>query len=123
MNDKGIRRWALLGALASAAVLAPACDRKWPEAGTDYEGRANDAQDLESFVNEEQGQQPATGGSGVQQEQQREVDPRIGAPGYSDPRELPQTDQGFELPPPDQYEQGSTTHRAGEGNRESPPSQ
>lgn len=121
MNDRGIRRWSLLGALVSAALLAPACDRKWPQEGTDFEGIANEAQDVESFVDEEQGQQPATGGSGLQQQQG--ADSRIGAPGYSEPREPPRTDQGFELPPPDQYEQGSTTYRAGEGNRESPPGQ
>lgn len=123
MNERGIRRWALLGVLASAALLAPACEREFPQTGSDFEGRANEAQDLESFVDEEQGQ-PATGGSGLQQQQQqqREVDPRIGAPGDIEPRELPQTDQGFEVPPPDQYQNLEPNYRRGEEGGEAPPS-
>jgi hypothetical protein len=75
MNKSGLRRWACLGALASAVVVGAACKgressipeqgkegRGMPEAGREFEGRANDAQDVESF-----GQQPATGGSGQQQ--------------------------------------------------------
>jgi len=117
MNHRGIRRWALLGALASAVLLAPACERSVPKAGTDNEGLVNEAQDNERLPAE---QQPATGGSGL--EQQQGVDSRIGAPGDIDPRELPQTDQGAEVPPPDQYQNTEPNYRRGEESGESPPS-
>ncbi len=77
MSKSGFGRWACLGVLASAVVWGSACKgressipeqgeqgRAIPEAGREFEGRANDAQDVESF-----GQQPATGGSGPQQPQ------------------------------------------------------
>jgi hypothetical protein len=81
MNDGHIRWWALLGALASAALLMPAC--KFPKEGSDYEGNPNEAQKNELLPNpHEQGEQSGTGGSGFQLQQQ--VNPEgIGAPGDS----------------------------------------
>ncbi|MBN1204952.1 MAG: hypothetical protein JXB05_08505 [Myxococcaceae bacterium] len=115
MDDRGIRRWALLGALASAALLTPACETKeLPRArGAGYEGVANDAQDLSSFIDERQEQQPATGGSGRAQGE----DPSavmgvqgfqggIGAPGYSTPREPAPSDQFYSEPAPGKEEPG-----------------
>jgi hypothetical protein len=120
MNNRGIRRWALLGALVSAALLAPACERSVPKEGTDNEGVVNEAQDNERLPAP---QQPATGGSGLQQQQQQQgADSRIGAPGDSEPRELPQTDQGVEVPPPDQYQNPEPNYRRGEERGEAPPS-
>ncbi len=118
MNDRGIRRWALLGALVSAAVLAPACQRTVPQEGTDNEGVANEGQQNETLPAAEQ---PATGGSGFEQQQQ-DTGSSIGAPGDVDPREPPQTDQGVELPPPGQFEQNEHSYRRGEEKGESPPS-
>ncbi len=119
MSNRGIRRWALLGALVSAAVLSPACQRTVPQEGTENEGLANDAQQNETLPD---AQQPATGGSGFEQQQPQGDDAKIGAPGYTEPRELPQTDQGVELPPPDQHEQNTHSYRRGEEKGESPPS-
>lgn len=122
MSDRGLRRWVGLGALASVMVLGGACERSGeqelkeqpeqpgrllPEAGREFEGRANDAQSVESFGQEEQ--QPATGGSGAMQQTQSPQAPTspqdaqrmgpeeaagaqgrqggIGAPGYSTPQE------------------------------------
>jgi hypothetical protein len=118
MNDRGIRRWALLGALVSAALLAPACQRTVPETGSDNEGLANEGQQNETLPAAEQ---PATGGSGF--EQQQDTGSSIGAPGDVDPREPPRTDQGVELPPPDQFEQNQHSYRRGEEKRDSPPSE
>lgn len=119
MNNRGIRRWALLGALASATLLAPACERSVPKEGTRNEGLVNEAQKNERLPAE---QQPATGGSGLQQQQQG-ADSRIGAPGFSEPGELPRTDQGGEVPPPGQYQNREPNYRKGEEkNGESPPS-
>jgi hypothetical protein len=72
MADRNIRRWALLGALVSTALLAPACGKTLPKEGTANEGVVNEAQKNETL---------GTGGSGVQTQQP------IGAPGYSSPRE------------------------------------
>jgi hypothetical protein len=123
MSDSGFRRWVGLGALASVMMWGGACQkggeqrlderpeqpgRTFPEAGREFEGRANDAQDVESFGQEQQ--PPATGGSG--QPMQQTQSPRapaspddaqrmgpeeaagaqgrqggIGAPGYSTPQE------------------------------------
>ncbi len=108
MTDRHIRRWALLGALVSAALLTPACDRRIPKEGSDYEGVVNEAQKVETRGGGQQGAQPpATGGAGLQQQQQGGAQPNdvnlfrqqqlalarqgqqqaIGAPGYSSPRE------------------------------------
>jgi len=95
MSNGRIRRWALLGALVSGALVA-ACDRKdagsreldtWPKTGVnEREGVANDAQNVDSFGTEqpasESANQPASGGSGFQQEQDVQ-----GAPGTTTPRE------------------------------------
>jgi hypothetical protein len=121
MNNRGIRRWALLGALVSAALLAPACERGMPKEGTDNEGLVNEAQKNETLPAE---QQPATGGSGLQQQQpQQGADSRIGAPGFSEPRELPRTDQGVEMPPPEQYQNGEPNYSRGEERKEALPTQ
>jgi hypothetical protein len=91
MSNTGIRRWALLGGLAAGALLA-ACESKnpppreldtWPKTGIEArEGRANQGQTLESFGDAQQEEpQPATGGSGIQQQ------PGQGAPGVTTPRE------------------------------------
>ncbi len=123
MSDSGFRRWVGLGALASVMVLGGACQksgeqelkerpdqagRTFPEAGREFEGRANDAQDVESFGQEQQ--PPATGGSGQAMQQTQSPQPPaspddaqrmgaeeaagaqgrqggIGAPGYSTPQE------------------------------------
>jgi hypothetical protein len=97
MSNRGIRRWALLGALASGALLA-ACEKQnpppreldtWPKTGVnEREGRVNDAQDIDTFGPE----QPARGGSGFEQEppppsQQRQEPGVQGAPGSTTPRE------------------------------------
>jgi hypothetical protein len=85
MADRNIRRWVLLGALISTALLTPACDRKIPKEGSNYEGDVNEAQKVEPT---------GTGGSGLEQ-QQGAAQPRqgqqqaIGAPGYSSPNESP----------------------------------
>lgn len=99
MNNRGIRRWALLGALVSAALLAPACERNVPKEGTDNEGLVNEAQKNETLPAE---QQPATGGSGLQQQQ---------------------TDQGVEMPPPEQYQNGAPNYSRGEERQEDLPTQ
>jgi hypothetical protein len=120
MNKRGIRRWALLGALVSGALMAPACERSVPREGTDNEGLVNEGQQNETLPG---AQQPATGGSGFEQQQQQQgADTNIGAPGDSDPRELPQTDQGAEIPPADQYDPNQQSFRRGEERGESPPS-
>jgi len=121
MNDRGIRRWALLGALVSTALLAPACDRKFPSTGGEYEGVANEAQKNEQLPNPgAQGeQQPATGGAGLQGQDDQQP---IGAPGYSDPRELPQSDQGYSEPMPGKSEPGGAD-KEGEKDRQPIPNQ
>lgn len=123
MSDRGIRRWALLGALVSTALLAPACERQVPKAGSDYEGVVNEGQKNEQLPRpnaQPQGaQQPATGGSGLQGQGEQQP---IGAPGYSAPRELPQTDQGYSEPNPAKTEPGGAD-KAGEQEREPPPGQ
>lgn len=105
MTQRGIRRWALLGALVSTALLAPACGQSFPKAGTDHEGLVNDAPNAEpSGAVQQQG----TGGSGFQQQSPGEAPlpvtgqgRSIGAPGYSDPRELLSIDhQGRTEPNP-----------------------
>ena len=78
MSNGAIRRWALLSALASGALLTSACERQnpppqeldtWPKTGVEQrEGRVNQGQPLESFGDERQEQQPSTGGSGSQQQ-------------------------------------------------------
>ncbi|WP_224244665.1 hypothetical protein [Hyalangium gracile] len=111
MSERRIRRWALLAALVSTALLAPACERSLPEAGTENEGLANEAQKLEPS---DAARQEATGGSGFQQPEEGAA-PRpeqgqqrgIGAPGYSDSREQPRTDQGYDEPNPELYESGA----------------
>lgn len=97
MSNGRIRRWALLGALVSGALVA-ACDRKdagsreldtWPKTGVnEREGVVNDAQNVDSFGPE----QPATGGAGFEQDsppqaQDRQEPGVQGAPGYTSPRE------------------------------------
>ncbi|MFL5348324.1 MAG: hypothetical protein ACJ8AT_26310 [Hyalangium sp.] len=77
MTDRNIRRWALLGALVSTALLTPACDRKIPKEGSSYEGNVNEAQKVETT---------GTGGSGLPRAGQQQA---IGAPGYSSPAESP----------------------------------
>lgn len=111
MNNRGIRRWALLGALVSSALLAPACEKKMPKEGSDYEGVANEAQKNEQL--------PATGGSGLQGQEPQQS---IGAPGDVDPRELPQTDQGMDEPNPARDERGGAD-KTGEQEREPIPPQ
>jgi hypothetical protein len=121
MTNRGIRRWALLGALVSAALLAPACERSMPKEGTDNEGLVNEGQKNETLPAEEQ---PATGGSGFQEQQQPQgADSPLGAPGTSDPRELPQTDQGVEMPPPEQYQNGEPNYSRGEERKKDLPTQ
>lgn len=92
MTERGIRRWALLGALVSTALLAPACGRSIPRAGSENEGVVNEAQKVEP-VGAAQEQQ-ATGGSGFQSQEQQAApmfwageEQPIGAPGYSTPHE------------------------------------
>jgi len=123
MNDKGIRRWALLGALVSTALLTPACDRKLPQTGGEYEGVANEAQKNEQLPNPnaqpQDTQQPATGGAGLQGQDDQQP---IGAPGYSDPRELPQSDQGYSEPMPGKTEPGGAD-KEGEKDRQPIPNQ
>jgi hypothetical protein len=123
MNDKGIRRWALLGALVSTALLTPACDRKLPQTGGEYEGVANEAQKNEQLPNPnaqpQDTQQPATGGAGLQGQDDQQP---IGAPGYSDPRELPQSDQGYSEPMPGKAEPGGAD-KEGEKDRQPIPNQ
>jgi hypothetical protein len=93
MNGKGIRKWGLLGALAAAAALAPACNDKGQiKEGTDNEGVANTSQPLDSFQD-----QSATGGAGAagvtaptppNEASGAQGNPGgIGAPGFSSPRE------------------------------------
>jgi hypothetical protein len=114
MNDRGIRRWALLGALAAAALLTPACDRQWPREGSEYEGIVNEAQKNErspSPLPEPQAsQEQGTGGSGFLQDG---TPADIGAPGYSAPREsLP---SGPSQPPEDTSKNiGGGYYRRGE---------
>lgn len=98
MNDRGIRRWALLGVWVLAALLAPACEkgeRPWPEANTDNEGRPNEAQKIDSFVGQQD--QPGTGGAGFQEEQQQgNAEPMQPEPERSQPKgdEQPERRQG-----------------------------
>ncbi|HEX8704461.1 MAG TPA: hypothetical protein VF815_36860 [Myxococcaceae bacterium] len=97
MSNRGIRRWALLGALVSGALVT-GCEQKnvgpneldtWPKTGiNEREGVVNDAQNVDSFGPE----QPATGGAGFEQEppqpSQNRQEPGVqGAPGYTSPRE------------------------------------
>lgn len=97
MSNRGIRRWAVLGALVSGALLT-ACEQRsagpneldtWPKTGVnEREGIVNDAQNVDSFGAE----QPATGGAGFEQDQplpaQNRQEPGVqGAPGYTAPRE------------------------------------
>jgi hypothetical protein len=87
MHPRGFRRWLLLpGALAAAALLGTACerDKPLPKTGGEYEGVANEQQPTDSFGpgNQQPASQlggqpepgatpaPATGGSGVGNEQQ-----------------------------------------------------
>lgn len=98
MSNRGIRRWALLGALVSGALVAGCTEHNKgpseldspPRTGiNEREGIVNDAQDVDSFGPEE----PATGGGGFEQQpppqsQNREDRGTIyGAPGYTSPRE------------------------------------
>ena len=98
MSNRGIRRWALLGALVSGALMAGCTEHNKapgeldspPKTGVNArEGIVNDAQNLDSFGPEE----PATGGAGFEQDpppqsQNREDKGTIyGAPGYTSPRE------------------------------------
>jgi hypothetical protein len=95
MSNGAIRRWALLGALASGALLTGACERQnpppreldtWPKTGVEErEGKVNQGQPIESFGEEQQEQQPSTGGSGSQQHPSQSEP--LGAPGYTTPRE------------------------------------
>lgn len=88
MDQGRFRRWLLLpGALAAAGLLGTACEREkpLPRTGSDYEGVANEAQPLESFVPDQPGPQDRSGAQGSQG--------GIGAPGFTTPREGP-TDQG-----------------------------
>lgn len=97
MTDRNIRRWALLGALVSAALLTPACDWKIPKEGTDHEGVVNEAQKVPgpsaSQPEAQPDQQRGIGGSGSQQQQaaqpQQGLQRPIGAPGYSSPNDSP----------------------------------
>ncbi|SEL25005.1 hypothetical protein SAMN05444354_10519 [Stigmatella aurantiaca] len=93
MNGKGIRKWGLLGALAAAAALAPACNENGRiKEGTDNEGVANTSQPLDTFQDKS-----ATGGSGAADETAPAAPHEatgaqgnqsgIGAPGFSSPRE------------------------------------
>ncbi|MDC0713081.1 hypothetical protein POL68_31755 [Stigmatella sp. ncwal1] len=109
MNGNGIRRWFLLGALASAAALTPACEQKGiPKEGSDYEGVANEGQGPETV-----GESPATGGSGASEPSPSSIRPAtpdkasgaqgnpggIGAPGYSTPREGTETSDLYRQEP------------------------
>ena len=125
MTDGHIRRWALLGALVSTALLTPACDRKIPKEGSNYEGIVNEAQNVETPGGGQQDGQPprlepGIGGSGAQQEQgsaqQNDANlngqqQAIGAPGYSSPRENPQVSPVFVEPQP-QLREGSGNRKA-----------
>jgi len=99
MSNKGIRRWALLGALVSGGLMGACWDANKgpseldspPKTGVnEREGIVNDAQNLDSFGAAEE---PATGGAGFEQQpppqsQNREDKGSIqGAPGYTSPRE------------------------------------
>jgi hypothetical protein len=127
MTDGHIRRWALLGALVSTALLTAACDRKMPKEGSNYEGVANEAQNVETPGSGQQDGQPprlepGIGGSGEQQQQdaaqvndanlngqKQAAQPQqqaIGAPGYSSPRENPQVSPVYVEPQPQLRESG-----------------
>ncbi|HYH96862.1 hypothetical protein [Hyalangium sp.] len=115
MNDRGIRRWTLLGALAAAALLTPACDRQWPREGSEYEGLVNEGQKNERspspIADPQAPQELGTGGSGFLQDG---TSADIGAPGYSTPREslLP---EGSSQPPEDTSKNiGGGYYRRGE---------
>lgn len=115
MNNRSIRRWALLGALTSVALLAPACERKMPKEGSSYEGVVNEAQKNEQLPGT---QQPATGGSGLQGQENEQP---IGAPGDVTPRESSEVSPfGREEPHPGKTERGGAD-KAGEAEREPHP--
>jgi hypothetical protein len=130
MSDRRIRRWALLGALVSTALLTQACEQRqgtqesrqgWPKEGSDYEGVVNEGQKNEGPDAIQQGeQQPGTGGSGRSQQQ----DPRtlaqqqggqqpIGAPGVTAPLENPDVGKNQLEPVPRKTELGGAD-KAGE---------
>lgn len=85
MSQKGLRRWAWLGALVSAMVLGSACgkretvdeqsSRTVPREGTRYEGLVNTGQSVESFGQEPR--QQGTGGGGQQGQQQSQVNQQL----------------------------------------------
>lgn len=71
MRDDGSRRGAVLGALVAVALLGGACEERegLPEAGSEWEGRPNNAQSVESFGEPPRAEEPAQGGSGTIQEE------------------------------------------------------
>lgn len=102
MKNRAIQRGALVGALVSAALLAGACEREWPEAGSDYEGRPNEAQELESFVEPDTAvEPPGVGGAGQAPSGPGDQD------GLGDPDFMP----GDERPPPERGESGEPLER------------
>jgi hypothetical protein len=94
-----------------------------PKTGGEFEGAANEGQNNEQLPRpgeQAQGaQQDATGGAGLQGQDDQQP---IGAPGYSDPKELPQSDQRYDEPNPGKSELGGAD-KAGEQEREPPPGQ
>ncbi len=101
MSNRGIRRWALLGALASGALLSACEDRNqasreldtWPKTGVEQrEGNVNQGQPLESFGDPQPEQQPATGGSGQAQ-------PGLGSQGNAQSEGQPQQNENFQGAP------------------------
>jgi hypothetical protein len=128
MTDGHIRRWALLGALVSTALLTAACDRKIPKEGSNYEGVVNEAQNVETPGRGQQDGQPprlepGIGGSGEQQQQDAaqandanlngQPLQGIGAPGYSSPREDPRISP-LPVEPQPQLREGSGNRKADE---------
>ncbi len=101
MSNRSIRRWALLGALASGG-LGTACYEQnappreldtWPKTGVEQrEGTANRGQTIESFGEARPEQQPATGGSG-------HVQPGLGAQGNAQSESEPQKNEDFQGAP------------------------
>lgn len=154
MSDRGFRRWVGLGALASVVGLGAACEGKVGEdrlpergreesqkirTGGEFEGRANESQDLESFGEQ---REPATGGSGQQQGQPAQQPPPqgpqpasprdtqqgqggSGAPGFSTPQETGTTGTGVTGPDASQggtSAPGTYTESGGIRPQASPPS-